>query len=50
MVFKNNGGSDIKDMIYAYIPYSMSYGFGELKGYVKVPIYGTNQARSAKRH
>ena len=50
LVFKNNGGSDIKDMIYAYIPYSMSYGFGELKGYVKVPIYGTNQDRSAKRH
>lgn len=47
LVFKNNGGSDVKDAIYAYIPYSMSYGFGKLTGYVKVPIYGTNQA---KRH
>jgi hypothetical protein len=50
MLFKNNGGSNIEKMCYAYIPCSVTYGFGKITRYVKVPVYphGTNAAKRNK--
>lgn len=42
LVFKNNGGSNVEAMCYAYIPCSVTYGFGKIETYVKVPIYPAN--------
>lgn len=39
MTFKNNGGSNIEAQCYAYIPYSVTYGFGTITGWAKVPVY-----------
>ena len=39
LVFMNNGGSNIEEMCYAYIPCSVTYGFGKIETYVKVPVY-----------
>lgn len=39
LVFKNNGGTNIEDVVYAYIPCSVTYGFGKVSGYAKVAIY-----------
>jgi len=39
LIFKNNGGSNIEAQCYAYIPYTVTYGFGEITGWVKVPVY-----------
>ena len=38
LIFKNNGGSNIEENVKAYIPVTVTYGFGKLTAYVTVDI------------
>ncbi len=39
LTFLNNGGSNIEEMCYAYIPVQIDYCFGTLVDYIAIPIY-----------
>jgi polyhydroxyalkanoate synthesis regulator phasin len=41
--FKNNGGSNVEDKFFVFIPCSVTYGFGTITKYVKVPVYPHGQ-------
>lgn len=50
ITFKNNGGSNVEEMFYVYIPATVEYAYGKLTEYVKIPVYPRGQKpASAKR-
>lgn len=44
LVFKNNGGSNVEEPIYCYVPVSVTYGFGKVSAMAKIRIYPKGQA------
>lgn len=50
ITFKNNGGSNVEEMFYVYIPVTVEYAYGKLTEYVKIPVYPRGQVpASVKR-
>lgn len=50
IVFKNNGGSNVEEMFYVYVPVTVEYAYGKLTEYVKIPVYPRGQVpASVKR-
>ena len=50
ITFKNNGGSNVEEMFYVYIPVTVKYAYGKLTEYVKIPVYPRGQVpASVKR-
>lgn len=50
ITFKNNGGSNVEEIFYVYIPVTVKYAYGELTEYVKIPVYPRGQVpASVKR-
>ena len=49
IIFKNNSGSNVEEMFYVYIPVTVKYAFGELKEYVKIPVYPNGKKPSARK-
>lgn len=43
ITFKNNGGSNVEEMFYVYIPVTVEYAYGKLTEYVKIPVYPRGQ-------
>jgi hypothetical protein len=39
LVFKNNGGSNVEEEVWVYLPVSVDYGFGTITSEVKVKLY-----------
>ena len=39
LVFKNNGGSNVEEEVWVYLPVSVDYGFGTVKSEIKVKLY-----------
>ena len=39
LVFKNNGGSNVEEEVWVYIPVEVDYGFGVVKATAKVKLY-----------
>jgi hypothetical protein len=48
--FKNNGGSNVEDVVNVFIPATMDYGFGKITKYVKVVLYPRGQVPAAARN
>lgn len=49
ITFKNNGGSNVEEMFYVYIPVTLKYAYGELTEYVKIPVYPRGQKPASAR-
>lgn len=50
ITFKNNGGSNVEEMFYVYVPVTVEYAYGKLTEYVKIPVYPRGQVpASVKR-
>jgi hypothetical protein len=46
LVFKNNGGSNVEEEVWIYIPVKAKYGFGEVTKEAKVRLYPRGKVAS----